>query len=69
MRRTIKRTEITIETVEITTIRRTRQETGEEETLRSEESHPPLMLSAIVGPVELNRENEIEEKSTNDKKR
>ena len=69
MKRTIKRTEITIETVEITTIRRGRQEAGEEDAFRSEVTHSPLMLSGTAAPVDLIRRNEIEEKTDNDNAR
>ena len=67
MKRTIKRTEITIETVEITTIRRTGQEAGDDEAFRNVMADPTLNLSATAGPVELVRQIENEEKDENDK--
>ena len=69
MKRTIKRTEITIETVEIKTIRRTAQEAGDDEAFRNVMADPPLILSATAGPVELVRQIENEEKNENDKTR
>ena len=69
MKRTIKRTEITIETVEITTIHRTPQEAGEEEAFRNVMADPPPMLSAATGPAEPVRQIENEERKENDKAR
>jgi hypothetical protein len=69
MKRTIKRTEITIETVEITTIRRSPQEAGEDEAFRNVMADPPLRLSGTSASVELIRQIEIEEKKKNDKAR
>ncbi|HUR97355.1 MAG TPA: hypothetical protein VMZ26_04725 [Pyrinomonadaceae bacterium] len=62
MKRTIKRTEITIETVEITTIRRSLQEAGDEEAFRNVMADPRLMLSTAAEPAQQVRQIEIEEK-------
>ena len=65
MKRTIKRTEITIETVEITTIRRVPPE------VRGDQEFPDgggttVMLPGTTGAVELIQQNVIEEKAKND---
>jgi hypothetical protein len=61
MKRTIKRTEITIETVEITTIRQAR---GEPMAADSEHqtAETNLMVSEPTGAIELISQLEIEEK-------
>lgn len=66
MRRMIKRTEITIETVEITTIRRMPQNAESDAALRNETIHLRPAVCGMTGTVEIPRENGIEEKPEND---
>ena len=65
MKRMIKRTEITIETVEITTTRHTRRETETGDAFGNDATDSLLRLSGIAVPNE--RENEIEEKKEDEK--
>ena len=64
MKRTIKRTEITIETVEITTIRRIRPEVGGDQEM-PDRGGTTVMLPGRTGAVELIQQQEIEEKRKN----
>lgn len=64
MKRMIRRTEITIETVEITTIRRTRPEAGEKAALRDEMTGTTVIGCAAA--VEQMKDYETEEKRKND---
>jgi hypothetical protein len=65
MKQTIKRTEITIETVEITTIRRIRPEVGGDPEDRAG-AGTTVMLSGSAGAVELIKQDVIAEKRKND---
>ena len=67
MKRMIKRTEITIETVEITTTRLARRETENGEASESEMPDPVLALSGSAHLGETILENRIEEKRENEK--
>ena len=62
MKRTIKRTEITIETVEITTIRRVRPEVPDDSEFR-DDTGTTVMLCVPTGAVGPTEQNEIEEKT------
>ena len=68
MKRTIKRTEITIETVEITTIRRVRPEVRDDPEFR-DDTGTTVMLRGSAEAVELIQKNDIEEKRKNDNAR
>ena len=67
MKRMIKRTEITIETVEITTTRMARRETENGEAPRREMPDPVRTLSGSEHLGETIMENAIEEKKENEK--
>ena len=59
MKRKIKRTEITIETVEITTIRRARPEDARSETMNNETIVMDFSLGGSTGPAQLASGSEL----------
>lgn len=63
MKQMIRRTEITIETVEITTIRRTRPEAGEEPAVQNEMTG--TIVFGCAAAIEQMKDYETEEKRKN----